>query len=113
MTPPIIDDESIRQIYDSKQSKISVSRSNKPLISDLAEGSPSFRYIPNKGMYLFLRFDNKLYWTKMSSSDVRKSSIENGGGLDASDRLTDEDGDDSTNDIMVIGNKINEIIDRI
>ena len=113
MTPPIIDDESIRQIYDGKQSKISVGRGSKPLVSDLAEGNPLFRYIPNKGMYLFLRFNNKLYWTKMISSDVRKLGLENDGIPDSADRITDSNGDESEHDIATLTNKINEIIDRI
>jgi hypothetical protein len=115
MTPPIIEDTVTRQLVNSKQPKITVDTGHKPLVSDLPEGNPVFRFVAGKGMYLFLRHKNKMYWTKMNAANdqsIVKILDITGGTINAKNAV-----DDTTSsvkdDIATITDRVNQIIDRI
>jgi hypothetical protein len=115
MTPPMIEDASVRQVLNSKQPKISVSTNNKPLVSDLPEGNPVFRFVPNKGMYIFLRHDNKMYWTKMNSTNDQSLTklVDRSTGTISSTNAVDDTSSGTKDDVATIVNTVNQIIDRI
>ena len=115
MTPPMIEDTITRQIVNSKQPKITVNTGNKPLVSDLHEGNPVFRFVPNKGMYIFLRHDNKMYWTKMNSMNDQSLTkiIDSSTGTINSTNAVDDTSAGTKDDVATIVNTLNQIIDRI
>ena len=115
MTPPMIEDTITRQIVNSKQPKITVNTGNKPLVSDLPEGNPVFRFVPNKGMYIFLRHDNKMYWTKMNSMNDQSLTkiIDSSTGTINSTNAVDDTSAGTKDDVATIVNTLNQIIDRI
>ena len=112
----MIEDTITRQIVNSKQPKITVNTGNKPLVSDLTEGNPLFRFIHGKGMYLFLRHKNKIYWTKMNSASNDQSLtkiIDSSTGTINSTNAVDDTSAGTKDDVATIVNTLNQIIDRI
>ena len=52
-------------LKNATQKKISVNH-GYPNVAEMSEGEISLRYVPGQGMFMFVRFRNKLYNTRMA-----------------------------------------------
>jgi len=99
-------------LKNATQKKISVTH-GYPNVAEMAEGEIALRYVPGQGMFMFVRFRNKLYNTRMAEegrTGIAKI-IDNTGG-------TVQDDVDITltgykDDFATLAAKVNEIIGKL
>lgn len=53
-----------RKLQNIKQTSIEV-KSNQPSVGEITK--PEIRYIPGRGLYLVVKYNNKLYYDKLES----------------------------------------------
>ena len=102
----------IQALKGQSQKKILV-RDGYPKVNEMGEGEMAFRYVPGQGMFLFVKFRNKLYNTRMAEegrTGIAKI-IDNTGG-------TVQDDVDITltgykDDFATLAAKVNEIIGKL
>ena len=99
-------------LKNATQKKITITH-GYPNVAEMAEGEISLRYVPGQGMFMFVRFRNKLYNTRMAEegrTGIAKI-IDNTGG-------TVQDDVDITltgykDDFATLAAKVNEIIGKL
>ena len=102
----------LRSLNNATQKKISV-KHGYPNIADMAEGDISLRYVPGQGMFMFVRFRNKLYNTRMAEegrTGIAKI-IDNTGGTVQNDVDITTAG--YKDDFATLAAKVNEIIGKL
>lgn len=99
-------------LKNATQKKISVNH-GYPNVAEMAEGEISLCYVPGQGMFMFVRFRNKLYNTRMAEegrTGIAKI-IDNTGGT------VQDDVDITTSgykdDFATLAAKVNEIIGKL
>jgi len=102
----------VMNIKNSSQKKISV-EIGYPSMMELEDGDIVFRYLPGQGMFLYIKFRNKLYNTRMAEegrTGITKI-VDNTGGT------VQEDVDIAVlgykDDFATLAAKINEIIGKL
>lgn len=58
----------VRTLQHSKKIDKQVKKSGKPSLSEIDEGNSELRYIPGSGLYLIVRYNNKLYYLNFSET---------------------------------------------
>ena len=59
-------DQSVRSDLSTKQSQIKVTAGREPSIPELTENKPVMRFVPGKGLMMYVRYNNKRYHFKFS-----------------------------------------------
>ena len=78
-------DRDIRTLISSKQNRL-VPILGDPMLEEVSEGSPTLRYVPTKGLYLFFKYQNEIYSVK-ASKGLQESNEDLGVGKDAMKKL--------------------------
>ena len=78
-------DREIRTLISSKQNRL-VPILGEPMLEEVSEGSPTLRYVPTKGLYLFFKYQNEIYSVK-ASKGLQESNEDLGVGKDAMKKL--------------------------
>jgi hypothetical protein len=114
--PENVDD--VRDLYrdlmavkNNAQRKISVKKGS-PSLADVEEGTMSIRYIPGQGMFLYVKFLNRLYNTRLAEEGRTgiEKIIDNTGGTVQED--VDSTGG-AQDDVATLAAKINEVIGKL
>jgi len=114
--PENVDD--VRDLYrdlmavkNNAQRKISVKKGS-PSLADVEEGTMSIRYIPGQGMFLYVKFLNRLYNTRLAEEGHTgiEKIIDNTGGTVQED--VDSTGG-AQDDVATLAAKINEVIGKL
>ena len=100
-------------LYLSKaQNKIEV-KTGSPSVNDLEEGGITLRYVPGQGMFLFVRYINRLFNTRLAEegrTGIQKITDSTGGTVtDTVDDTTSAQKDD----VATLAAKVNEIIGKL
>ena len=102
----------VMSIKNTAQKKISV-EIGYPRMAAMADGDISFRYLPGQGMFLYVKFREKLYNTRMAEEGRTGISkiIDNTGGT------VNDDVDIAVagykDDFATLAAKVNEIIGKL
>jgi len=102
----------VMSIKNTAQKKISV-KIGYPRMAEMADGEIAFRYLPGQGMFLYVKFREKLYNTRMAEegrTGIAKI-IDNTGGT------VNDDVDIAVtgykDDFATLAAKINEVIGKL
>ena len=68
-------DQSIRSDLSTKQSQIRIVAGREPSIPELTENKPVMRYVPGKGLMMYVRYNNKRYHFKFSDDPKQEGKI--------------------------------------
>ena len=68
-------DQSIRSDLSTKQSQIKIVTGREPSIPELTENKPAMRYVPGKGLMMYVRYNNKRYHVKFSDDPKQEGRI--------------------------------------
>ena len=68
-------DQSIRSDLLTKQSQIKVVTGREPSIAELTENKPVMRFVPGKGLMMYVRYNNKRYHVKFSDDPKQQGRI--------------------------------------
>tara|TARA_R100000458_G_scaffold35567_1_gene32962 strand:+ start:4766 stop:5143 length:378 start_codon:yes stop_codon:yes gene_type:complete len=102
----------ILAIKNKAQNKIEV-KTGSPSVNELEEGGIALRYIPGQGMFLFVRYINRLFNTRLAEegrTGIQKITDSTGGTVtDTVDDTTSGQKDD----VATLAAKINEIIGKL
>jgi len=104
----------VMNIKNSSQKKISV-EIGYPSMMELEDGDIVFRYLPGQGMFLYIKFRNKLYNTRMAEegrTGITKI-VDNTSGSANGDILDTSVSNTTTDDLSTLATKINEIIGKL
>lgn len=99
-------------LKNATQKKISVTH-GYPNVAEMAEGEISLRYVPGQGMFMFVRFRNKLYNTRMAEegrTGIAKIIDNTGGTVNDDVDITVSGYKD---DFATLAAKVNEIIGKL
>jgi len=117
--PENVDD--VRDLYrdlmvvkNNAQRKISVKKGS-PSLADVEEGTMSIRYIPGQGMFLYVKYLNRLYNTRFAEegrTGITKI-VDNTSGSANGDILDTSVSNTTTDDLSTLATKINEIIGKL
>ena len=117
--PENVDD--VRDLYrdlmavkNNAQRKISVKKGS-PSLADVEEGTMSIRYIPGQGMFLYVKYLNRLYNTRFAEegrTGITKI-VDNTSGSANGDILDTSVSNTTTDDLSTLAAKINEIIGKL
>ena len=99
-------------VKNAAQEKIQV-KTGYPHIKELTEGAITLRYLPGQGVFLFVKFLNRLFNTRLAEegrTGIQKLTDSTGGTVtDTVDDTTATQRDD----IATLAAKINEIIGKL
>jgi len=99
-------------LKNATQKKISVTN-GYPNVAEMAEGEIALRYVPGQGMFMFVRFRNKLYNTRMAEegrTGIAKIIDNTGGTVNDDVDITVSGYKD---DFATLAAKVNEIIGKL
>jgi len=99
-------------LKNATQKKISVNH-GYPKTAEMAEGEIALRYVPGQGMFMFVRFRNKLYNTRMAEegrTGIAKIIDNTGGTVNDDVDITVSGYKD---DFATLAAKVNEIIGKL
>jgi|TARA_R100001530_G_scaffold38124_1_gene29534 hypothetical protein len=99
-------------LKNATQKKISVTH-GYPNVAEMAEGEIALRYVPGQGMFMFVRFRNKLYNTRMAEegrTGIAKIIDNTGGTVNDDVDITVSGYKD---DFATLAAKVNEIIGKL
>ena len=68
-------DQSVRSDLSTKQSQIKVTAGREPSIPELTENKPVMRFVPGKGLMMYVRYNNKRYHVKFSDDPKQEGRI--------------------------------------
>ena len=68
-------DQSVRSDLSTKQSQIRIVAGREPSIPELTENKPVMRYVPGKGLMMYVRYNNKRYHVKFSDDPKQEGRI--------------------------------------
>lgn len=99
-------------VKNGAQEKIQV-KTGYPHIKELTEGAITLRYLPGQGVFLFVKFLNRLFNTRLAEegrTGIQKLTDSTGGTItDTVDDTTSAQKDD----VATLAAKINEIIRKL
>ena len=99
-------------VKNAAQEKIQV-KTGYPHIKELTEGDITLRYVPGQGVFLFVKFLNRLFNTRLAEegrTGIQKLTDSTGGTItDTVDDTTSAQKDD----VATLAAKINEIIRKL
>ena len=99
-------------LKNATQKKISVNH-GYPNVAEMSEGEISLRYVPGQGMFMFVKFRNKLYNTRMAEegrTGIAKIIDNTGGTVNDDVDITVSGYKD---DFATLAAKVNEIIGKL
>ena len=104
----------VMSIKNTAQKRISV-EVGYPRMAAMEDGDISFRYIPGQGMFLYVKFREKLYNTRMAEDGRTGLAklIDNTSGTVNGDTLDTTVSNTTTDDLATLTAKINEIIGKL
>jgi|TARA_Y100000034_G_scaffold33980_1_gene41656 hypothetical protein len=104
----------VMSIKNTAQKRISV-EVGYPRMAAMEDGAISFRYIPGQGMFLYVKFREKLYNTRMAEDGRTGLAklIDNTSGTVNGDTLDTTVSNTTTDDLATLTAKINEIIGKL
>ena len=104
----------VMSIKNTSQKKIGI-KFGYPSTDDMTDGDIALRYLPGQGMFLYVKFRERLYNTRLAEEGrTGISKLTDGTGGTASDTLdctTTAAGQDD--DLATLAAKINEIIGKL